>query len=250
MPGLVSVPLTVPRSDVRVGAIARIGLSGSSAGSAPSKMMRSNSSGFVSGPYAAGVTPYSSVSGRYESAVSRYGSPSLTRRIVRSWAGGMIAQARSSSASGSGGGRRGLVGVGEPHLDDGCRMVGIVDVVDRDVGPDLRIERDRAGLAQVPVGVDLDPPLDPLEAEVRDRHERAVREVVGLGAHGERDDRLVVRLAADLEDPDRARRGRPHRAASRARHRWRRGSRRRRSGPRARTRAAARRRGRRHRTWA
>ena len=37
--------------------MARIGLAGSSAGRNPSKMMRSKSSGFVAGPYLAGVTP-------------------------------------------------------------------------------------------------------------------------------------------------------------------------------------------------
>ena len=99
MPGLVRVPVTPPSADVLGGAIARIGFAGSSAGRKPSKMIRSYSSGLVPGPYLSGVTPYSSVSGRYDRAVSRYGSPSLTSSTVRSAAGGTMAQARSSTAS-------------------------------------------------------------------------------------------------------------------------------------------------------
>ena len=78
-------------------------------------------------------------------------------------------------------------------------MVRVVDVVDRDVGPPLRVERERARLAQPAVGVELDPAVDHLEAEVRDRDERAVRQAARRGADRERDDRLVVRLAPDLE---------------------------------------------------
>ena len=64
MPGSVSEPTTSPRSLDAGGAIARIAARGSVAGRKPSKMIRSNSSGWVSGPYFAGVTPYSSVFGR------------------------------------------------------------------------------------------------------------------------------------------------------------------------------------------
>ena len=57
MPGLVSVPVTVPSGEDDGGAMARIGFAGSVAGRYPSKMMRSNSSGLVPGPYWSGVTP-------------------------------------------------------------------------------------------------------------------------------------------------------------------------------------------------
>ncbi len=97
---------------------------------------------------------------------------------------------------------RGLVRAREPDLDDRGRSVRVVDVVDRDVRAALGVEADRARLAELAVGVDLDPALHELEAQVRDRDERAVREVVGLGPDGERDDRLVVRLTPDLEDAD------------------------------------------------
>ena len=71
------------------------------AGRKPSKMIRSKSSGMRVRAVFAGVTPYSSVFGRYESAVSRYGSPSPTSRTRRSRSGGTTAHARSSSPSAS-----------------------------------------------------------------------------------------------------------------------------------------------------
>ncbi len=99
--------------------------------------------------------------------------------------------------------RRGAVGAEQPHLDHRGRVVRVVDVVDGHVRPALGVQAQGPRVAQLPVGEHLHLALDQLEAEVGDRHEGAVGEAAGRGLHRERDDRLVVRVAAHAQDPDR-----------------------------------------------
>ena len=97
---------------------------------------------------------------------------------------------------------------------------------------------------QRPVAPHLEPPPGALEVEVRDADEDRARHRRRRRPDGQRDDRLVLAVAADRQDRD-PRRHRGRRSASRARRRSRRGSGRRPSAPRACRPAPGRRRGRR-----
>ena len=93
--------------------------------------------------------------------------------------------------------------VDQPHLDDGRRVLRVVDVVDRDVGPALRVEVRVRESRSRPSREQLELAVGELEAEVGDRDERAVRQAARRGADGQRDDRLVGGVAAHPQDPDR-----------------------------------------------
>ncbi len=115
-----------------------------------------------------------------------------------------MAHARSSSASWSGSPVALGVGGGEPDLEDIDRSLPAVrDVVDHDVLARLRIERQVLGLDEHAVAVDLEPALGRVEVEVRNPDERRLGQGRGIGPDGERDDRLVVAVAADGQDVDR-----------------------------------------------
>ena len=75
-----------------------------------------------------------------------------------------------------------------------------------DVGPRDRVEVDVARLEEPAVAVQLDPPLDLLDVEVGDAHEDRPGHGRRRGPDRERDDRLVVALAADRERADGRRR--------------------------------------------
>ena len=105
MAGFASTPPTSPSPLLIGGAIARIGVAASVAGTYPSKMIRSQlvpSLRTAPAGYSAGVSPKSRLFGRYDRAVSRYGSPLPTTRTLRVRCGGTTAHARSSAASRSG----------------------------------------------------------------------------------------------------------------------------------------------------
>ena len=142
MPGSVSVPVTWPSGLVarRRDRQDRGRRQGRPAG-CPRRSMRSHgrpSVRWVAAPYSFGATPNSSTLGRYESAVSRYGSPSPTTRTRRVRSGGID--------------RPGVVVdgelVGRPSPTDraatsrASTTADVVrDVVDDDVGAGLRLER-------------------------------------------------------------------------------------------------------------
>ena len=207
-------------------------------------MIRSNSSGFVPGAVLVRASRRTARCPAGTRAPSR-GTGRRRRRAAPCAArvGGTIAQARSSTAERVRRDGRGLVLGRQPDLDHGGRVGRVVDVVDRDVRPALRVQHERPRLAQLAVRVQLDPPLDHLEAQVRHRDERRVRQ-----ARSARSARPARR------SPGCSGRGRPgargpapracRSGPSRAPRPSPRGSPRRRTGPPARRRAAGRRPGR------
>src|SRR4051794_41811980 len=91
MPGFVSVPVTSPSGPLFGGAIARTGASGNVSGTNASKMIRSHfepSLRIAPAGYSSGVNPNRRLFGRYDRAVSRYGSPGPTTRTFRWRTGG------------------------------------------------------------------------------------------------------------------------------------------------------------------
>ena len=123
---------------------------------------------------------------------------------MRSPAGGTIAHARSSTASASAAAALVSSATQEPDLDHRRRVVRVVDVVDGDVRPALRVEESVARVAQPAVGVELDPALGHLQAEVRDAR-RTPSATAPLGAVRTASATIAwfFALAAHLEHPDR-----------------------------------------------
>ena len=251
-----------------------------SAGRNDSKMIRSNSSGFVSGPYSVGrdavqlgVRQVRERRLEIRVAVADEEDPAGAGRAGRWPTRGRRPTGRPARSSGSRAGAR------EPDLDDRRRPIGTSSI-------ETSVRRwgwsgcSRAS-QQLAVAPQLEPPVGRLDVEVRDRDEHRARHAGWRGPDGERDDRLVRAVAAHLEHADRrvedpttgrgwpvrrtgtarashgrgratgagagarADRRRRTRAACPARRRSRRGSRHRRSVPRAPTPAAAHRPGRR-----
>ena len=112
-------------------------------------------------------------SGRYDSAVSRYGSPSPTTRISAGAVGRHDGPRPVVDGQVVRGGRHGRVAADEPDLDD--RDVGR-HVVDDDIGPGLGLEGDVAGLEQPVVAPQLEPAVRPLDVEVGDADEDRPRD--------------------------------------------------------------------------
>ena len=183
MPGLVSVPVTVPRADVRGGAIARIGLAGSVGGRKPLKMTRSNCSGPVERrPVVARRGSTARCRAGSDSAVSRYGSPSPTRRTLALLLGRddrPTPGRRPPSGSGAAVARARRRRAGAPRSPTpggrGSSMSSIETSVRR-CGSSVSVRESRS----CAVGEHLDLALDQLEAEVGDRDERAVRQAARL----------------------------------------------------------------------
>ena len=202
MPGSFSVPVTSPSGLVRGGAIARIGRRRQrrrQVALEDDEVPRPAVLALPSqAPYSSGVTPYSSTFGQVRerglevrvALADDQDEPGPRRGHDRPGAVVDRELVRASSTDG--------VARDEPDLD---RPDVARDVVDDDVGPRLRVERDVARLEQPVVAPQLEAAVCPLEVEVGDADEHRARDRRRRRPDGQRDDRLVLAVAARRAGP-------------------------------------------------